>query len=618
MNVDTPVVCEEPFRESGRPILLLAGPGTGKTYQLARRIQFLVDSKGVSPDAITVITFTREAALAMRAKLNTRGKAEFVEHAKQPTNIKTMHSLGHQIVDENARLVGLHKGVAVVTDPLLKKGLMRDAALLVGLTEGDGLAALNDKETANVQPTVESRKVQEAYSNILRACNAIDFDDQIALACEILATHPDVLAACKNRTRHLLVDEYQDINADQHRLITLLCRDQSDGLFAVGDDDQSIYGFRGGDPTYIRTFSDAYPGASILQLQVSRRCLKNILDCAISVVSRFDTERAPKVAPRYTAEEPGLVQIWNCPSEKREANLIAKAIFAKAASGDAADFFVLVPNRNYVQPLSQALTANGVAHDVGASMASEEWDILSTLKSWLDEPSNLATRHAIELILCAGTTRMPSARVRVDAKKELRHEYASQVARLWEPVLGGNLTLEKSLEDASPASAHLEELWSLTAGIKHAYSNGDVPSFLGAVADGVALFKSIDSFYRCLRALSSDASRGGASPGRVRILTFQSSKGLEAECVFIVGLEEGTIPRDILDAQTTAEAARLVFVAMTRAKRELHLTYARTRTGASTYKPESRQLKPSPFITILPNDQCTTQYVSAGEKKKSA
>ena len=384
-----PVITESPYLEMNGPTLLLAGPGTGKTYQLARRIQSLVDTHGVAADEITVITYTREAAQGMRAKINTRDKPEYIEPSKQPKKILTMHSLGHGIINENASAIGLKPGVSVVTDRVLKEGLMRDAALIAGSTEADCRTASDDKAKANTSASPESIKIQAEYVKLLRACNAVDFDDQIALACDILSKNESVLESYRASAKHLLVDEYQDINADQHRLITLLTSGQPEGLFAVGDDDQSVYGFRGGDPKYIRNFSSDFPGAKVLQLQMSRRCLKNILDCAVSVVTKYDPSRVPKAPPTYQGETAGLVQIWNCPSEAREGKLIGKAIYAKTASGEADSFFVLVPSRNYVQPIAKGLTDAGVAHEIGTSgEESEEWATLLTLRSWLQEPTN--------------------------------------------------------------------------------------------------------------------------------------------------------------------------------------------------------------------------------------
>jgi ATP-dependent DNA helicase Rep len=599
------------------PILVLAGPGTGKTYQLARRIQTLVDAHEVNPEEITVVTFTREAAHGMRGKLSDRGKDEYVELDKRPKNILTMHALGHRIINENASEIGLVPDVAVVTDHLLKEALIRDAALLAGLNEAAGKQALQDKARAITSPSDETKLVLARYSEILRACNAIDHDDQIATACDILDKHADVLEAYRAVARHLLVDEYQDINADQHRLIKLLTGGQEAGLFAVGDDDQSIYGFRGGDPRYIRSLHTDYPGSQILQLQVSRRCLKNILDCALTVVGTYDSARVAKVAPGYTAAEPGLVKVWNCPSDEREAQLIAGTVYAKGAAGEASDFFVLVPTRNYVKTISNALTAKGVSHDIDtATESSREWDTLRTLKRWLEHRSNLPTRHAIELVLSAGTTSMPGQKVKKPEKLAARETFARDIAELWAPVLTSSKPLDESFREAAGTKPTVEEVWKLLDSAQQAHQADLMPDFVEAIGRAFKIFPTIESFYRCLKFLEDTPSASGAAKSAVRILTFQSSKGLEADCVFIIGLEEGTLPKDLTDATSTAEEARLVFVAMTRAKKELHLTHARKRTGASTYKPVSHQLNASAFVGCFPKGQSEQQYVQSATAKK--
>ncbi len=607
-----PVVQADPYLEMAGPILVLAGPGTGKTYQLARRIQTLVDTHKVTPAEITVITFTREAALGMCAKLGDHDKAEYIEPAKRPKNIMTMHALGHRIINENAGKIGLEPDVLVVKDRLLREALMRDAALLVGLGEADGKQALDDKERAITSPRAETTKVLAKYSEILRACNAIDHDDQIAIACELLETHAPILEAYQAVARHLLIDEYQDINADQHRLIKALTGGQEGGLFAVGDDDQSIYGFRGGDPRYIRTFHTDYPSSQILQLQTSRRCLKNILDCALSVVATYDSSRVAKVAPVYTETEPGLVKVWNCPSDAREAKLIAEAIYAKAANGEAADFFVLVPNRNYAKTITIALTANGVAYENATSTeSSSERDTLGTVRGWLNQSSNLSARHVIELVLTAGTTGLLGRKVKKPEKLAAREAFLRDIAELWTPVLAGSKSLGESLEEAATTKATVEEVSKLLDPIRQAHQADAVPKFIAAVGGAFKIFLTIESFYKCLQFLDDSPGALDATKGTVRILTFQSSKGLEADCVFIIGLEEGTYPSNASNVVKTAEEARLIFVAMTRAKKELHLTHARKRTGASTYKPFSRQLTASAFVGCFPKGQSKERYVKS-------
>lgn len=610
-----PLVCPEAYKEVGAPILLLAGPGTGKTYQLVMRIKYLVDECEVAPDEITVITFTNEAANGMRNKLKDEGEAEYIEPGKRPKDILTMHSLGLSIINKGAGRVGLVPPVTVVVERILQQGIMRDAAILNDLTEVDGIRALMAKQTASI-PSDECTQVIQTYGEILRSCNAVDFDDHISLACDILKQDAELLRECQSSARHLLIDEYQDINADQHRLIRLLAGGQEDGLFAVGDDDQSIYGFRGGDPRFIRTFSEDYPNAKILQLQISRRCLKNILDCAVALVETYDPERSPKAQPEYTQTEPGLVKIWNCPSEPREAELIAKWIYKQTASGEAEDFFILVPNRNYVNPIAQALSALGVPHEIGtAGEENKDWDQLRLIRKWLETPSSILARHVIELILRSGKTSMPSNRVRKEENIQQRRDYARQVAELWQPVLRGELDLDGSLEAAAKTSTEMAELHTVMADISAAYAEKDTVAFVEAVRNGLGIFESVGDLYKCLWRLAGDFEQGPSAMCVTRILTYQSSKGLEADCVFIVALEESVTPSNPGDTGRTAEDARLLFVAMTRAKKELHLHYVRSRTGASTYKAESHNLRRSPFIDCLPTDQCEGQYIAAKAAK---
>lgn len=613
MNVK---VCSDPYLEMDGPILLLAGPGTGKTYQIAKRIQSLIDVHGVSQDEITVITFTTEAARGMRNKLSERDKAEYIEPSKRPSNTLTMHSLGFKIIAEHPGAVGLKANVTVVADDVLRAGLMRDAACLVGLLEKDSLVALKDKGQANPAPSTESKKIIEAYNQILRACNAVDFDDQIALACEILESDETALNKYQASTKYLLIDEYQDINADQDRLIKLLTAGQTSGLFAVGDDDQSIYGFRGGQPTYIRNFDKEFPGAQILQLQVSRRCLKNILDCAITLVVKYDLERSLKADPIYTETEQGLVNVWNMPSENSEAALIGKMIYAKSSEGVASDFFILVPNRNYVKPISDALRNIGIGFEISTSGNDDKTlEQLKIVKQWVEKPTDLLTRHVVELILSSGSTSIPSVKVRLAHKTKARQDFCTNIANLWSPILSGTSDLMTILELGAKTNENVSEVSSLLMALKNGYLSTQLNEFIAAVSAGLKLLNSVEEFYRFLGSLDAKPGTSSSSSALVRILTFQSSKGLEADCVFIVGMEENTIPRDLTDAGRTAEEARLTFVAMTRAKKELHLLHTRTRTGASNHKTNSYALHPSVFVSSLPKSQVENKYVKSESAK---
>src|SRR6266849_1543437 len=207
------IVSDDAYKHYPGPILVLAGPGTGKTYQLAKRIQFLTTELRATADEITVITFTQEAAQSMRKKLQEKGKPEFVPEDRRPGIISTMHSLGHKIIEENLRKAGLCADFKVLEREELREIIFIDAALRVNESEGQGLVAFDERRKGMRQLSDVSKKIGTEYERLLRACNYIDFDDQIGLACELLSQNDRIGSQWRGRARYLLVDEYQDINA---------------------------------------------------------------------------------------------------------------------------------------------------------------------------------------------------------------------------------------------------------------------------------------------------------------------------------------------------------------------------------------------------------------------
>jgi superfamily I DNA/RNA helicase len=184
-------------------------------------------------------------------------------------------------------------------------------------------------------------------------------------------------------------------------------------------------------------------------------------------------------------------------------------------------------------------------------------------------------------------------------------------------VLEKDEALLANLDATAAGDTFAAELAGLATQLRSTYAAADAAAFLHAVRAAVGVFASVEAFYTCVTSLEAESGKQN-SGAAVRILTCQSAKGLEADCVFIVGLEAASMPRDVTNAQQTAEEARLFFVAMTRAKRELHVTHARKRTGASTYKAKSRQLKPSCFVGTYPNGQTEVKYVSADSVKRQS
>jgi DNA helicase II / ATP-dependent DNA helicase PcrA len=532
---------DEAYNVYPGPVLLLAGPGTGKTYQIAKRIQFLTSEEmNVGPDEITVITFTKEAAQSMRDKISQKGKAEFVEGNKRPKTITTMHSLGQSIILENLAKVGLKSDFELVESENLKKILIHDAASLLGFSVEEADEALEDRRQARTNRSNTSNSITKTYEQMLRKSNAIDYDDQILLATALLED-PAIRKKWSKLSKHLLIDEYQDINDDQFRFIRRLCADHIEGLFVVGDDDQSIYKFRGGSPEYIRKFDEHFGSNSrILQLQISRRCLKNILDCANHLVSLHDVDRMPKVDPKYHKEESGQVLVHDCPSDTGEAKSIATII--KNDIDNAEHFrkiFILILNRHYSKKIEESLKAFRVNYQVHKS-SNENVEKFMMIQAWIERTgSNVQLRQAIQLILDGGSTVVPGPKAKSEAKKKDRQKVLDQTAGLWKQVLTTDQSLWKVLEEQSQTNGVFKDVRNKLNALSASYQK-NLSDFLKQMVEYVKPWSTKDGFYQDISVFLKSTRVAPGGNYQIRLLSLQASKGLEADLVFVIGLEEGS------------------------------------------------------------------------------
>jgi len=625
MNTDkqpspTPQIDAEPWRIDDGPVLLLAGPGTGKTHQLGLRIKYLIDQKVVPPENVTVITFTREAAENMRQRIADEEKKDvYLEPEKRPAAIMTMHSLGLEIVRPNYEKLGLPEDFKVLTNSLLRRIIFRDAALRIGATEADGKAADTCRQKCET-PEAESVEAQVIveYERILRSNGAMDYDDQITLACKILREHEAIRSVVSTRASHLLVDEYQDINAGQHALIKLLAGDHPSGMFVVGDDDQSIYSFRGGMPRYIREFEkDFGPEVKVRGLALSRRCPDTVLLAALSVIAANDANRLGKPAPEFDKKTANgsKVRVHNVATDLQEAQTIA-AIASKALPKKTV--LVLIPAKQYAEPVKQALRRRGIASEFPPSLDDSGFVLLDTLYEWLQNPNDsFALRLCIEAICEGGTLDIPSKRVRKAAQVSARQEKLRMVANLWADVIEKGISLWEALQARAKSEGGLfADLLQRLKALQECPPK-DVHEFLSRAAENLHPWVSLDSFMAEVRSWLGELRAHGKGPASsVRIMTYQAAKGLEADVVCVVGLNEGILPRQDAMAEKLEEAARLTYVSMTRAKEELHLFHARKRDASITFLNESFQLDPSRFIGAITAEHREDQYHQAPSKAK--
>ncbi len=589
---------EEIVTNFASPTLVLAGPGAGKTHLLTDRIKRLLDN-GTDKGIITVLTFGKDANQHMINEL-AKPSGFNIPFDKLPY-ISTMHSLGFEIVREKPHDVNLLKtDLRVQENENVKRLMYRDAALMFGYTEDDSKEALECKQYGDCKENPEEKKCQicEQYWKIMSKCNYVDFDDQILFACRILEKNPTILKKYQFRAKHLLVDEYQDINTAQFRLIELLSRESRNGLFVVGDDAQSIYGFRGGDPKFILRFGEDFPDSEIPPLPCSWRCHEEIMCDAIKVLKKYYTDWTGEQKLEYkvpSGEEP---QIWQIPSDKAEAKMVA--VIARQFIQEKKSILILVPKKEFFPLITQELSKRGIVYSCPISFLPGRVEIAKLFVDWVTIPSDsFKTRLVVEELINNGIAKVPGARKNKKCnpetiKKRIIEE--TEIAKLWEIVDKKNdlFLVIKNLKDPNKTLIKIRDgllnLSDLFINFKKEKCGEFIKQLAVVSSIWVNPSKLIEDITKITELLNPQGTTG---LGWVQLNTMKKAKGLEADVVIMVGLEDDIVtnPRGDL-----VEESRLFYVSMTRAKEKLFLLHAFKRPRNISYgdvlmdKPRSRFL----------------------------
>jgi DNA helicase-2/ATP-dependent DNA helicase PcrA len=530
------------------PVLIIAGPGTGKTRTLTHRLAHLIADQGVPPEECLALTFSRRAAGEMIERLERLlpGQAERVP-------VMTFHALGLSILREHGPRLGLPVSVRVASETdrcdLLQQTLslsLHAAGQLLGRISG------YKRQTPDGQrpEKAEDAEALDVYQRELRARGWVDFDDLILLPLELLRTNADLVQAHRSRYRWVSVDEYQDIDGAQYELVKLLV--PADGnLCAIGDPDQAIYGFRGADVAYFQRFHDDFPGGRTVCLTRNYRSTQTIVDAALQLIAPASLLDDRQLVAHGLGPE--QVEIHACSTDRAEAEFVVHTIerllggstfFSLDSSrvdtheGESlsfADFAVLYRTEAQADALVEALHRSGMPFQRRSHYPLADQPLVQTVV------------HAM-----------------VDHQQESPAE-ASVLERL--ELAAANLP-----EPDKEAEACLVALRSLAA--RH---SNDLPQFLSELALGV------------------DVDLWDPRADRITLLTFHASKGLEFPVVFLVGCEDGVLPLHwggTPDEQSLAEERRLFFVGMTRAQQRLILTHAHKRP----WRGKVREQAPSPFL----------------------
>lgn len=609
------------------PLLILAGAGSGKTKTLTHRIAYILANHKATPYNILAVTFTNKAAGEMRERVSTLVPGNSGSRTFMPF-MGTFHSICVRLLRQDGENYGIPSNFVIWDEGDRQAAIKRVSKqlhidekkfpprLLTSLISSAKNEMVSPAEFAAVAgdspATVAAAKVYPLYEKSLKDSNALDFDDLIGKTVGLLETYPKFRDKWQARFKYIMVDEYQDTNLAQYKLIRLLTGPHQN-IAVVGDDWQSIYSWRGADYRNILNFEKDYPKGSVIKLEQNYRSTKNILDASHGVIAPNITRSDKKL---WTAADAGHpVQIIPIGNERREAETILRRIRGGVDSGSRRlkDFAILYRTNAQSRAIEEVFVHHGLPYRIVGGVRfydrKEVKDILAYLRLVYQPEDNASFERIVnvparaigakslasfndwrassDLSLSEGLSRVSEVpELTPKAKKgflELAHllaDFRVQMQELTPASLVDGLIRRidylRFLEDGTPqGEARIENVRELLS-VAAEYQDAGLSSFL----EEVALFSDLD----------------GTDQGNdvVMLMTLHSAKGLEFPVVFITGLEESIFPhsRALYDANELEEERRLMYVGMTRAREELYLLYAVERVlyGGRQHNPPSRFL----------------------------
>lgn len=617
------------------PLLIFAGAGSGKTRVLTHRIAHLIRERGVSPWRILAVTFTNKAAKEMRARV----EALVGGSVARDMWLGTFHAMCARVLRIEADAAGLDSDFTVY-DGADQTTLVKECLKELGLGEntnvkpGAILGLIGKAKENLIGPEAYRRhygsspmediagRVYRLYQERLHANNALDFDDLIMQAVLLLRREPAVLEKYSSRFEHVLVDEYQDINNGQYELVKLLAGGHRN-LCVVGDDDQSVYGWRGANVRLILRFETDYPDAAIVKLEQNYRSTANILEAAHAVVSRNRSRREKKLWTEADAGEP--IRLHAANNEREEAMWVAERILNDRAQEKRRwqDFTILYRTNTQSRIFEEVFVKYRIPYRIIGGLRfferKEVKDIVAYLRLALNPHDAVSLRRVIN-VPQRGIGATSFGRIEAFASKESLSLF--DACRLVESIpdvqtrtkraVAGFVSLVDRLRAASetlPVTdlarlameesgylAMLQEDRSLESRTRH----DNLMEFLAAAKDF-----STGGEENALRgflenvSLMSDADEVAEDDDAVVLMTLHTAKGLEFPVVFMVGMEEGILPhiRSLTDEDELAEERRLAYVGITRARERLFMTFAFTRQMFGSYQTNV----PSRFLADIPD-----------------
>lgn len=606
------------------PLLVLAGAGSGKTRVVTYRMAHLLQ-KGVPPYKILGLTFTNKAANEMKERVHKLTASEVL--------ICTFHSIGARILRESIHHLGYERNFTIYdegdADQLLK-ACLKEVTGMEGKQELKEckylISQLKNSPTEEIQDKTAGQmffSVYEKYKTKLRECNAVDYDDLLALPVRLFQQHPDVLEWYQNRWSHLLIDEYQDTNALQYTLVNSLVA-KTRNVCVVGDPDQSIYSWRGANIRNIMDFERDYPGAKVVRLDQNYRSRSNILDASNALITRNGNRYEKHL---WSARGPGeKIKLYRADNEKDEASFVARHIAAYHNQHGIPYSQMVIFYRTNAQsrPFEDHLLMRRIPYAIVGGLSfyqrREIKDILAWMRMVISDNDLIAFLRTINLPkrglgdATLDKLRLGAAQANVSmvefCVRAVNGTAGMKLTARQKEGLEDYLRIVYGLRDVSQrvslpllvtAAIDQTNYWAYLAEDKETMI--DRKENLNALVSKAAEWEqtteqpTLSNFLEEL-SLKSSLDEAEGDNDRVNVMTIHNGKGLEFTLTFLVGMEEDLFPHinSKQDEGNVEEERRLCYVGMTRAKEYLYLTYATMRTIWGV----TRSQYPSRFLREIP------------------
>jgi DNA helicase II / ATP-dependent DNA helicase PcrA len=618
------------------PCLIFAGAGSGKTRVLTHRIAYLLDKKNVAPWHILAVTFTNKAAGEMKARLQ-----EMVGDASRDLWVGTFHAMCVRMLRRDGAAIGVGRGFTIM-DATDQRAIVRDVLHDLDFDErqiapGATLAEISKAKNNLWSPDqYEERhpsfigeryaKIYREYERRLAESNGLDFDDLIMRTIQLLERDETVREYYQSKFHYVLVDEYQDVNFAQYRLVSLFA-DKHKNLTVVGDDDQSIYSWRGSDYRMILRFEEDFPGAKLFKLEENYRSTQTILAAANELIANNSTRSEKTLFTKRAAGEP--VTAFYAESDREEARYVIQKI-KEHTQEDASysDILVLYRTNAQSRAFEEAFLAAGIPYrvvgGVGFYARTEVKDMLAYLRYILNPADAIAFRRIInvprrsiggqtvnQLAAAAAAANIPVGEAVMDSellkrgvpKKQRELERFAELIRdlrekaqvfpisdlLVAVMEESGYLRELQADDTNDGRSRVENLEELVSVAKEFEMDPETSSTLEDFLANIALVSDLD-------ALDADASY-------VTLMTLHGAKGLEFPIVFLTGLEDGVFPhtRSANDESELQEERRLAYVGLTRAMDRVYLSFAGRRMlfGSVTKHRRSCFIDEMPSVEVI-------------------